>query len=236
MVIPSSELWRFDLALGSRYVIGADEAGRGAWAGPITGAAVMLDLQRVEIEPLMALNDSKKLTPKARQTLLAEIDRQRRLGHLRVSRCVVSPARIDRLGIQPANLRVLELPIQRTGEGLDDLHAMADAFTVPGAQSIIRGDSTSAAIAAASIVAKCLRDQIMAAASVRWPQYDFAAHKGYGSARHKSLIAEHGVSSFHRASFRPMKDIIARSRAADAPAPADVREIADGDDEWTVRF
>jgi ribonuclease HII len=229
---PSSSLWQHDLARGRRFVIGADEAGRGAWAGPIAGAAVAIDMERVDIAPLLALNDSKKLSPSRREALREELRRQQALGHLIIRSCVVSPQGIDRFGIQRANEQVLALPIsqarQRTSE---DALVLVDAFSLKGAESIVKGDSTSAAIAAASIIAKCLRDQIMHAAGERWPAWQFAAHKGYGSAVHRQMLDEHGPSVFHRMSFRPMKDL-----AAGMPAESSSQRAVQIDDEWAVEF
>lgn len=208
MATPSSKLWEHDQSLGHRFVIGADEAGRGCWAGPIVGAAVAIDLELVEIEPLLKLNDSKKLSEKVRLELLAELERQRANGAIRISRCVVSNKRIDdpSFGLQKANLRVLQQPLMRVASGLDDSSILVDAFSVPGAHSIIKGDGTSAAIAAASIVAKTLRDQIMFAAAKRWPHYGFESNKGYGGAKvHRDGLDEYGPSTFHRHSYAPVR-------------------------------
>lgn len=207
MGTPSSDLWRHDLALGTRYVAGADEVGRGCWAGPIVGAAVLLDLKMVEIEQLIELNDSKKLSPAKREVLLAELLRQQEAGAVRIARCWIGAPKIDRIGIQDANRQVLARTLNRVSEGLDDVTVLVDAFRLDGARSIIKGDATSAAIAAASIVAKQLRDGQLLEADQRLPLYGFASHKGYGSKAHRAAIDEHGVTDFHRRSFKPMSEM-----------------------------
>lgn len=183
-------------------IAGVDEAGRGPLAGPVYAAAVILDAKR----PIAGLADSKKLSAKTRQHL-AESIRERALAWAIAS---ASVAEIDALNILQASL----LAMQRAVEALSP---SPDAIEVDGlycpqvlmpAQAIVRGDSSVAAIAAASILAKTARD----AELLRWhevyPQYGFDRHKGYPTAAHFAALESHGVSHIHRRSFAPVRRLL----------------------------
>jgi ribonuclease HII len=208
MTNPSTALLRYDRALGTRWVVGADEAGRGALAGPLVAAAVLLEpgsLRRAERSALAALDDSKRV-PAARRVELAEII-------VRVAAAVavssVSAQIVDREGVQAANLgalaravRMLDAPSDRCV--LVDGYALGD--DAPAHRRLVRGDGTSAAVAAASIIAKVARDRLMAALDARHPGYAFGAHAGYGTAAHRAAIATLGPSPQHRRSFGSLRD------------------------------
>ena len=187
------------IAGGVRHVAGTDEAGRGPLAGPVVAAAVILDAARIP----PGLDDSKKLSEMRREALFGMI-----LGSARaVAWASVSPAAIDRGNIRLASLEAM----RRAVAGLDVLpcHVLCDGRDVPPGLScpgsaIIKGDARSLSVAAASIVAKVMRDRMLARAGLAFPEYGFAGHKGYGSSAHVKAIAEHGPSPIHRLSFEPL--------------------------------
>ncbi len=197
-------LLRHDLALGGRLVGGADEAGRGALAGPLVAAAVLLEpaaLTVGERRSLARLDDSKRCTAHVRAALLPAV-----LAAARgVAVVVVSPATIDRWNIHVANLQAL-------ADALDGLAAPADAvlvsdgFRLPLTRphvAVIDGDEKSASVAAASIVAKVTRDRLMTRLDAAFPAYGFLRHVGYGTPEHLEAIRQHGPSVHHRRSFSP---------------------------------
>ena len=180
---------------GIRFLAGADEAGRGALAGPLVAAAVMF----APGEVVEGANDSKKLTPKRREELYDEI-----MGRAEsVSVVFVDAGLIDRWGIQPVNLQALGGAIA----GIDDRcqRAICDHFSPAGCPvptfGVPRADETFQSVAAASIVAKVERDRLMRALHRRFPRYNFAENKGYGTVEHLRALAAHGPSPFHRLSF-----------------------------------
>ena len=196
-----TDLAAFDLARsqGGRLVVaGVDEAGRGCWAGPVVAAAVILSPGWCPD----ALDDSKKLSVRRRETLCGEI----RSSALSWGACAVSAQEIDRLNILQATL----LGMARS---LHKLHAGPDLVLVDGLQvppvpwpteAVVKGDGSSACIAAASILAKVFRDRIMTAWARKYPGYGFAQHKGYGAPRHRASLIELGPCAIHRVSYKPV--------------------------------
>lgn len=189
---------------GYRLVAGTDEAGRGPLAGPVVAACVILpracDVSR--------LRDSKQLTPRRRRELAAEIAA---LAGVFLGLGVVSAAEIDRLNILQASLLAMKKAVETLAAGaggcLPDFLLVDGKFQVPLAlpqQALVKGDSRSASIAAASIVAKVRRDRIMAEYHLHYPQYNFIRHQGYGTAEHLRLLREHGPCPIHRQSFKPV--------------------------------
>lgn len=183
--------------LGFAVVAGVDEVGCGALAGPVTACAVVLDVTCC----IEGLNDSKKLAPDVRV----------RVADLVRTRCVawavahVGPSDIDRLGIRQATRLAWELALQ--GLGFEVGHVLVDgndrgALRIP-TTPVVRGDSSEASIAAASVVAKVERNRIMVAAAADHPGYGFDLNFGYGTPEHLAAIAERGPSPFHRFSFAP---------------------------------
>jgi ribonuclease HII len=196
------ELLDHDTSIRAPYVIGADEAGRGCLAGPIVAAAVCFDRRKLRasgLQDLVGLGDSKKLTLKMREELYPAIFEVAE----RVSVVSRSAVAIDALGIQWANLNAMQTAAERVMR--PRAVVLIDGFRLPDApfrhQQIIRGDNTSAAIAAASVVAKVTRDRMMEAAARRWPQYGFDRHAGYPTPFHKAALREHGPCPMHRISF-----------------------------------
>jgi ribonuclease HII len=188
-----------ELACGSGPVCGVDEAGRGPWAGPVSAAAVILDPDRVP----QGLNDSKKLTAKARAALEIEIKATA------IAWCVglASIEEIEEFNI----LHAAGLAMRRAVEGLavTPAFALVDgnyAFKLPCAvKTVVKGDSLSCSIAAASILAKEARDRIMVEMDALHPGYGFASHKGYHAAIHVEGLRRLGPSPIHRMGWAPVK-------------------------------
>jgi len=192
-------------ASGSGELAGADEVGRGCLAGPIVAAAVVFDYSRIDVDylsPLLAgLGDSKKLAAKTRARLFPLIVREA----ARFTVISYSSRTIDRDGLHKTNLRALA----RSLEALEPCpeKALVDGRQqLPGCslnhQAVIKGDSQSACIAAASIIAKEVRDRLMRHLHELYPEYGFDGHVGYGSVAHREAIARHGYSPIHRRSFK----------------------------------
>lgn len=191
-----AELWK----QGYRHVVGVDEAGRGPLAGPVVVAAAILPR---EWPPELELDDSKRLTPEAREWLFAGIRHHALAWRVRV----MAPALIDRVNILRATLLGM-------AEAVAGLRLRADYVLVDGnrlpplggdappAEAIVKGDGRCCSIAAASILAKVVRDRLMRVYGQRYPQWDFARHKGYATAAHLEALRRWGPSPIHRRSFR----------------------------------
>jgi ribonuclease HII len=187
-------------------VAGADEAGRGCLAGPLVAAAVLFDLERLrpsDVRALSALNDSKQHTPEAREELYPRVLRIATRVHV-VSRCARG---IDRHGLHRTNLAALRDALR--GVAVPGCICLSDGFSLGkdfewDTRAIVDGDATSAAIAAASIVAKVSRDRFMRRADERHPGWGFADHVGYSTPEHREAIRRLGVSPLHRLSFQSL--------------------------------
>jgi ribonuclease HII len=182
---------------GFLYIAGVDEVGRGCLAGPVVAAAVILD---PTVAYPQGLNDSKKLSARQRERIGAELQ-QCLVTH---SIGAVEADEIDRINI----LQATKLAMRKAVAGLDPVadFLLIDALTLEQItlpqRGIIRGDSISASIAAASILAKTYRDRLMAEYDQLYPQFGFARHVGYGTSEHLSALANHGYCPLHRKSFR----------------------------------
>jgi len=188
-----------------RFVAGADEAGRGSLAGPLVAAAVLFDYERLspaDARSLSALNDSKQHTAEMRETLYPRVLRAARRVAV-VSRCVRG---IDERGLHKTNLAALRDALCRVG--CDGCLCLSDGFPVPATgfeqRPVVGGDATSAAIAAASVIAKVTRDRFMQRMEARYPGWEFAVHVGYSTPEHRAAIEKLGVSPLHRLSFQSM--------------------------------
>jgi ribonuclease HII len=201
-------LFAFDRRLGYRLVAGADEAGRGCLAGPLVAAAVLFDYEALttrELRLLSALNDSKQHTPEAREALYPLVMRAA-ANVVVVSRCVRG---IDARGLHKTNLAALRDAARGVTEGVrGEVICLLDGFSVKDfgrpQRAIVDGDATSAAIAAASIVAKVSRDRFMHHADSEHPGWSFAEHVGYSTPSHRDAIQRQGVSPLHRMSFQSL--------------------------------
>jgi ribonuclease HII len=198
-------LLSYDRRLGARFVAGADEAGRGSLAGPLVVAGVLLDyecLRHHRVRPLAALNDSKQVAPAEREALFRAV-----VGcAARISVRVIPAADIDRNGLHKSNLWGLR-------SVLGDLAPPAEACLVdgfrlgpqaPAHRAVVDGDTKSAAIAAASIVAKVTRDRVMRRLDALFPRYGFSSHVGYITPGHSAAVRRHGPSAQHRRSFQAL--------------------------------
>lgn len=190
---------------GYQNIAGADEAGKGAWAGPLVAAAVILPSDFA----VRGVKDSKQLTPRQRERLFVSVTKR----SVSWAVGVIDRQTIDRIGIQRANVRALEAAVAK-------LHVPADAVLVDAVKTkhgrkpvkaIIKGDAKVLSIAAASIVAKVVRDTLMNGVEREFPGYGFAVHKGYGTPQHDRALRDRGLSQAHRKSFSPMKDMLQRS-------------------------
>lgn len=177
------------------YICGIDEAGRGPLAGPVVAGAVILpkDVQ------ILYLNDSKKLSSAKREELY-EIIKEKAV---RAEVGIVEPKRIDEINILQATYEAMRIAIKKLGITPDIL--LNDAVTIPEITipqvAIVKGDTKSVSIAAASIMAKVTRDRIMEEYDKEYPQYGFAAHKGYGAASHYEALDTYGICPIHRKTF-----------------------------------
>lgn len=192
---------------GALHVAGLDEAGRGALAGPVTAAAVVLPLGDPQaLEQLSGVRDSKLLRPDQREQALGVIQR--------VARCwatgSASPQEVDSLGLLPAT----HLAMKRA---LGDLsvapeHLLIDHLILPDDErpqtALVKGDRRSLTIAAASVVAKVLRDREMAELDRHHPGYGLASNKGYGTQQHRSALEQRGASPVHRRSYAPVAAVL----------------------------
>lgn len=184
---------------GYNVIVGTDEVGRGAWAGPIVAAAVALPAR----PRTYRVRDSKLLTPHQRETLAARI----KATALHWAVGVVSSEDIDIIGIGPANHEAIRRAVSA-------LHAVVDHILIDGRMTvtglpapyttIVDGDALVYSIAAASIVAKVERDHLMTQLHEQYPEYGFHEHKGYGTPTHLDALQHHGLCAIHRRSFHPM--------------------------------
>lgn len=185
-----------------KIIAGIDEAGRGALAGPVYAAAVILNPKK----PIKGLNDSKKLTAKQREELVLIIQEKA----VAYSVAFATASEIDEINILQASL----LAMQRAVAGLTQQPTLAlvDGREAPKLnceiKTIIDGDQLEPAISAASILAKVARDKVMCELDSQFPQFGFAAHKGYGTEKHLAALAEHGVCEEHRRSYAPVRNIL----------------------------
>lgn len=186
---------------GYHFIAGVDEVGRGPLAGPVVAAAVILPQDAF----LPGLNDSKKLTEQKREELFQQI-----------TECAISigigiiPAKvIDEVNIYQATKQAMKQALLGLSEKPD--HLLVDAMEIPidiPQTSIIKGDSKSVSIAASSIIAKVTRDRLMVRLSHEYPQFGFEKHMGYGTAYHLDALKKYGVTSEHRRSYAPIRELI----------------------------
>jgi ribonuclease HII len=206
--VPTSSgqrLLRFDRKLGARFVAGVDEAGRGSLAGPLVVAGVLLDyacLRDHRVRPLAQLNDSKQLTPEERAELFRAV-----VGcATKVAVRIFSAREIDRNGLHRSNLAGLRAALGVLAPPAEV--CLVDGFrlgpSAPPHRAIVDGDTKSAAIAAASIVAKVVRDRTMRRMDAVFPHYGFSSHVGYITPGHSAVVRSRGPSHIHRRSFQAL--------------------------------
>ena len=219
---PGRKLLAFDRRLGARFVAGTDEAGRGSLAGPLVVAGVLLDygsLRDHRVRPLALLNDSKQLTPAGREELFRAV----LACCSKVSVRAISAREIDSNGLHRSNLAAMRAILWELAPPAEV--CLVEGFrlgpTAPEHKAIVDGDEKSAAIAAASVVAKVVRDRTMRRLAALYPHYGFSSHVGYITPGHSAVVRERGPSEIHRRSFE------ARCYAEQVPEPtsADVPDL-----------
>lgn len=200
-----TDTFAFERALrrqGFATIAGTDEAGRGPLAGPVVAAAVILP----QLCEFSVFRDSKQLSPAARAHLFGYL---REIGAV-IGVGICASEEIDQLNILRASLLAMQKAVANLTVTPDFL-LVDGKFTTPAPLpqlSLVKGDRRSATIAAASIVAKEVRDQLMAEYHHRFPQYNFAGHKGYPTAEHRRLLVEHGPCAIHRRTFRGVREFL----------------------------
>ena len=186
---------------GTQLLAGVDEAGRGCWAGPVVAAAVILPVGWCP----SGLDDSKRLPASRREALALEI-RERAVAW---AACAVGARIIERDNILAATMQAMARSVNRLDPAPDLV--LVDGLQTPDipheARPLIKGDATSAAVAAASILAKTFRDRVMTVWDRRYPEYGFASHKGYGAAVHREALHKHGPCPLHRRTYRPIAEL-----------------------------
>lgn len=222
-------LWAYEGALaraGFTSVAGADEAGRGACAGPLVVAACVLTPNlRTRLE---GLTDSKLLTASARDRFFDIIVARART----YSVVIIPPSEIDAYGLHVANVAGMRRAVHRLERPVS--YALTDGFPVAGlgvpATAVWKGDAVAACIAAASVLAKVTRDRLMIGLHEQWPQYEFARHKGYCTPEHEDALRRHGPSPVHRESYVNVR----RARRSVAEDDLVVAVTTDGDNEESM--
>ncbi len=197
-----------DLSLEREFagpVAGIDEVGRGPWAGPVVAAAVILDAERLPDELAALIDDSKKLSA-ARRAIIAE----RLPGVARIGIGAATPAEIADLNILGATFRAMARAVASLA--VEPAVALVDGNRPPPlacpVKTVVKGDSVSLSIAAASIVAKVTRDRIMARLAVRYPAFGWERNAGYGTVEHRAALDRVGVTPHHRRSFAPIAALL----------------------------
>jgi ribonuclease HII len=200
----SQRLFDFDRGLDHRFVAGADEAGRGCLAGPLVAAAVLFDYERLSVGDrriLGGVHDSKQMTEEARLEMYPCVLR----AAARVSIVIRSAPGIDRRGLHVTNCEALGDALARLEPGPETI-CLVDGFRLPRCEvphrRVVGGDRTSAAIAAAAVLAKVTRDRYMREAAERHPGWGFEEHVGYSTPEHRAAIDKLGISPLHRRSFQ----------------------------------
>lgn len=192
---------------GLTCIAGLDEAGRGAWAGPVCAGAVVLPLGHANLPQLLdGVRDSKQLSPAQREALLPIV--------LDVADAVgvgwADPAEVDQRGIVPATQQAMVRAVTNLESQVDAL--LLDHIRLPDLRlpqrSLPKADARCLSVAAASIVAKVTRDRLMTTLDREFPGYGFARHKGYGTRQHREALARLGPSPIHRMSWRPIREIL----------------------------
>jgi len=209
---PTWETERALWARGLRWVAGLDEAGRGAWAGPVTAAAVVF---APATPPLPCLRDSKALSPRQREACAA------RIRAVAAAWAVgwAAPHEVDAVGVVEATRRAMQRAL--AGLGLTPEHLLLDHLRLPAVAvpqwARAKADAHWASVAAASILAKVARDAYMRAVSPAFPGFAFGRHKGYGTALHRAALLRFGPTPLHRRSFRPVAQQAAAEAALGVP-------------------
>ena len=203
VLLYEEEAW----ASGFLRLAGIDEAGRGPLAGPVVAAAVIFDPDyiRKELVPTFGkLTDSKAMSEKWREEYFQTLEN---CAHAQIGVGIIEPAEIDEINILKATHQAMGLAASQVKADF----ALVDGLPVKGLpcdhQAIVKGDALSVSISAASIIAKVTRDHMMVELDAQYPEYGFAAHKGYGTKKHLEALQKYGAIPAHRQSFRPVAEL-----------------------------
>jgi ribonuclease HII len=224
----AARLFRFDRSFGRRFVAGVDEAGRGSLAGPLVAAGVCIDLERIgrrERRALAPLDDSKQKSEEEREALYPHVIR----AAARVSVAVRSVRAIDRNGLHVSNLAALADCMRAVAP--DDATCLVDGFRLAGCERehtpVVDGDARSAAIAAASVIAKVTRDRYMRRVHAQYPEWGFDEHVGYSTPEHREAIVERGICPLHRRSFASIAYTQLALGEDGLPEPGELESVAE---------
>jgi ribonuclease HII len=191
---------------GFLHIAGLDEAGRGAWAGPVAAGAVIIPHDSQILNQLHGVRDSKQMTPAQRNFWAVEIKKMVLCWGVGMA----SQQEIDQIGILPATRLAMKRALDQLT--LFPTHLLIDALRLPDESvaqtALIKGDVRSLSIAAASVLAKTTRDAFMAACDSQYPGYHFAQHKGYGTRKHQAALEKLGPCPLHRFSFAPIQNCL----------------------------
>lgn len=222
-----------DPTLDGKLVAGVDEVGRGSLFGPVVAAAVILSPEAAKVLRQAGVTDSKQLSPHQRQVLAQHI-------HTIATDCkigIASVAEIDRLNILQASLLAMQRAISRLQPQpqfcLIDGNQRIPALTIPQ-ETLIKGDQRAIEIAAASIIAKVWRDRLIVRLADRYPGYDLATNKGYGTQKHRQAIQKLGICRQHRRSFSPCQPILAQAQQPQEMELLDDNQVWDSEPDRTV--
>ena len=192
-------------------IAGIDEAGRGPWVGPVVAGAVVFFTRNINPVLLKSLNDSKKLSSKKREELFELIIKESNLGNLSYGIGEASAQEIDKINILQATFNAMRRAVDNLSVAPDI--ALIDGNQIPRpfkckVKTVIKGDAISMSIAAASIVAKVYRDNLLKDLAIKYPQYGFEKNAGYGTKVHIDALQKYGITPEHRKSYKPIAEII----------------------------
>ncbi len=202
--------WDMENKIGGA-VCGVDEAGRGPWVGPVAAGAVMFLSREINPEILAQIDDSKKLTAKKREKIYDLLLKEAQAGHLTYGIGIATAAEIDELNILQATFLAMKRAVAKLNPAPQ--HAIIDGNRLPAefmcpTSCYIGGDAQSYSIAAASILAKVYRDNLMKELAQKYPGYGFEKNAGYGTKDHIAGLQKYGVTPEHRKSYKPIKEFL----------------------------
>ena len=206
--------WEIEDKIGGA-VCGVDEAGRGPWVGPVVAGAVMFLSRDVNPEILAHIDDSKKLTAKKREKLYDLLLAEARAGHLTYGIGEASAAEIDALNILQATFLAMKRAVEKLSP--QPAHALIDGNRLPAnfacaTSCYIGGDARSYSIAAASVLAKVYRDNLMKELALKYTGYGFEINAGYGTKEHIEGLKKYGITPEHRKSYKPIKELLEQTK------------------------